>query len=400
MNYLTTQCKARMQPLRSLAWSGNGVGVPVLRCMYISTIRSVIEYASPILFCLDGGRSEKLERIQNEAMRIILSCPQNAMIDAMRHELSLPLIKHRIEEVNIATTIKHIKGKGGSELLKDITNCINNVRTFRKQGKRGYIRHMVNKLQEYDVGTCVTHTEISKPPPPWQNKLINIDIMPLKRKKNMYDVSELKNTFEKRIQKITDEKISQVYCDGWVMQDGRAGCGIIIKDFAPEVSLWVEKELSYRLSNDISSTQAELYAIFVGLRELRGGEGDVYFFIDSRAATESLSSRNPVLQNIATQCTNIITELDRGGRRLTFMWLPSHVGIIDNERVDETARKATMKEQVDIVCDVTVRQIKTKIRQRQQEIEQNNITHKSTVRPSNTMAHYVQVANNIPITYG
>ena len=96
-----------------------------------------------------------------------------------------------------------------------------------------------------------------------------------------------------------------------------------------------------------------MYAIFVGLTELRGGEGDVHFFIDSRAAIESLTSRNPVLQNIVAQCTNIIAELDRGGRRLTFMWLPSHVGIYDNARVDETARKATMREQVDLVCDVT-----------------------------------------------
>ena len=58
--------------MRSLAWGGSGVGVPVLRSMYISTVRSVIDYASPLLFCLDEGRFDKLEKLQNENMRIIL----------------------------------------------------------------------------------------------------------------------------------------------------------------------------------------------------------------------------------------------------------------------------------------------------------------------------------------
>lgn len=95
-NHIITQCKARLHPLRSLAWSGMGVGAPVLRAMYIATIRSIIDYASPVLSCLGNGRLDKIEKVQNQAMRIILNCPKNAMIDAMRNELKLNSLRNRV----------------------------------------------------------------------------------------------------------------------------------------------------------------------------------------------------------------------------------------------------------------------------------------------------------------
>ena len=67
INYLKTQCCARLRALKVLAWHGRGVGVPVLRTLYISTVRSLFEYASPALSCYGNGRLDKLEKIQNQA---------------------------------------------------------------------------------------------------------------------------------------------------------------------------------------------------------------------------------------------------------------------------------------------------------------------------------------------
>lgn len=105
VNFLSAQCKARMQSLRPLAWSSQGVGVPVLRMIYVSTARSIIEYASPVLFCLNEGMLEKSERIQNEAMQIILKCPKSTIIDAMFIEVGLPRIRDRIDTINIVAAI-------------------------------------------------------------------------------------------------------------------------------------------------------------------------------------------------------------------------------------------------------------------------------------------------------
>ncbi|MPC32140.1 hypothetical protein E2C01_025445 [Portunus trituberculatus] len=71
----------------------------------------------PVLSYLDGGRIERLEKIQNEAMKIILHYLKNATILAMRCELSLP---------SIANYLREDDGKAGCGVL---------VRRFSRNGR-------------------------------------------------------------------------------------------------------------------------------------------------------------------------------------------------------------------------------------------------------------------------
>lgn len=80
MRHLTTQARDRLKAIKALAWSGRGVGVPVLRKVYVSVIRSLLHYASPVLSYFDEGRLTKLETLQNDAMRVILGCPKNTVV--------------------------------------------------------------------------------------------------------------------------------------------------------------------------------------------------------------------------------------------------------------------------------------------------------------------------------
>ena len=40
----------------------------------------------------------------------------------------------------------------------------------------------------------------------------------------------------------------------------------------------------------------------------------------------------------------LLTTLDRGGKSVTFCWIPSHVGIVGNERADECAKRASLRQ--------------------------------------------------------
>ena len=99
LNYVRNICVARLKPLQVLANRGNGAGIPVLRMVYISTVRSIIDYAAPVLICYSEKELKKLEIIQNRAMRIILGCPMSTRIEIMRLELNLPSIIDRIHEI-------------------------------------------------------------------------------------------------------------------------------------------------------------------------------------------------------------------------------------------------------------------------------------------------------------
>ena len=115
MNHLLTLGKVRLHPLRALSWSGTGAGPHVLRTVYISTIRSLIDYAAPALSIAGGGRLQKLEALQNRAMRVILSCQTNTPVESMRALLHIQSIHDRVKEFNMAAAIRHTRG-GGAQL--------------------------------------------------------------------------------------------------------------------------------------------------------------------------------------------------------------------------------------------------------------------------------------------
>lgn len=74
----------------------------------------------------------------------------------------------------------------------------------------------------------------------------------------------------------------------------------------------IESKHSYRLSNEICSTQAELYAVLCGLEEVKKGEGDVQFYVGSGGALETLSSSGSVFRDIG-QCKNAVLDMSRLG---------------------------------------------------------------------------------------
>lgn len=92
LRHIEALCQSRLQPLRVMSCSGLGAGMPVLRMMCITTVRSMIDYAAPCLSVLGMERINKIELLQNKAMSIIFGCQRNAMIDAMRLELNVPSV--------------------------------------------------------------------------------------------------------------------------------------------------------------------------------------------------------------------------------------------------------------------------------------------------------------------
>ena len=60
VRHLATQFRDRLRAIKALAWSGHGVGVPLLRKVYMSVIRSLFDYASPVLSYFDERRLTKI----------------------------------------------------------------------------------------------------------------------------------------------------------------------------------------------------------------------------------------------------------------------------------------------------------------------------------------------------
>jgi len=137
-----------------------------------------------------------------------------------------------------------------------------------------------------------------------------------------------------------------VYTDGSKDLSGKVGSAVYI----PEV----EEQLCVRISDKLSVYTSELYAILLTLQWIIDNEScdslannrSVVIFSDSLSTLVSLeqgrSSSRPNLLNDAIALYNVLRN-----RSITFVWVPSHVGIHGNEVADCIAKRALEQPSVD-----------------------------------------------------
>ena len=86
---------------------------------YIAYIRSLVDYNALHLCTLNKATLNKLEKIQNKAMRIILGCPMSTRIVAMQNELNLTPLADHVNQVAILYGVKLAKSHVNSEVRLD-----------------------------------------------------------------------------------------------------------------------------------------------------------------------------------------------------------------------------------------------------------------------------------------
>lgn len=142
----------------------------------------------------------------------------------------------------------------------------------------------------------------------------------------------------------------QAFTDGSRL-NGRTGCACLIFE---ETRLIFEGE--FRLSDNATSFEAEAFAV---LQAIQASEDlfltSVHIFSDAKAVLVALtksSSRNAIILEIKDR-------IHRSALELKFHWVKSHDGNVRNEQVDAAARRATLKENVDLVVKYSKKYIST-----------------------------------------
>ncbi|KAL2083780.1 hypothetical protein ACEWY4_021553 [Coilia grayii] len=116
----------------------------------------------------------------------------------------------------------------------------------------------------------------------------------------------------------------------------------------PELELAIYK----RLSDDLAVYTAELVAIWFALSWLESNDRmrhrQVVIASDSSSALESIqlshsTSRNDILSEILQQASTLI----KAGFKVSFLWVPAHIGVMGNEMADKYAKIAAGKDNID-----------------------------------------------------
>ena len=333
---LLDRLQRRLRPLQWLTNNSSGISISVARTVYVTFIRSVVDYLSPALIQLPRSALEPLEVFQNRAMRVILGCPVSTRIVNMQRELQLPSLVERIHTNVTCLAVKCLHFPHLSPhftlLLRASLGPTPPVPPLLPPGRR-LIKSVSSMLHSLNLQVLVA--DVPPGPPPWKLPSPVVSFTPTSKS----DLPSLQLQLALEHVALITSSITaphRLYTDGSLQSDGAAGCAVFSPDLPPPPRGWVGR----RLRDHSSSTLCELYAILdaVSLVCQRGVNAAI--ICDSKPALQSLSACHPTHNLVVQQVLSFLSLMSARHICVKFIWIPSHVGLRHNARVDHIAKEA------------------------------------------------------------
>ena len=339
-------CSGRIKLLSTIAHGQFGGSVNMLRRLYISTIRSLIDYRASFLAKLTKKQVEQLESIQLAAARAILGTPMCVNQHILRTELGLIPIEQRIREVAAGQLIRTLstsreKKLRGRILRNEVTNTNRWEKGVRKIINNCDVDGYIRAVNEYN----------SQKVAPWRIPRVDISWPSNVGKKRETGTENLRQEFLERLEQ--QRKGIVVYSDGSLLADGRCGAGFCGFQHGKEVF-----GKSLRLTNSCSSTLAEVFGILAAIRMGKKWSKEITVVSDSSAALLSLKAKKTEFGTYIQRILQLVAELKESGGAVQFMWAPSHVGISGNDRADELANEGARREEIQYLAPTPTSTIK------------------------------------------
>ena len=327
INYLRTKCLKAMNILKVVSSMDWGADRHVLLKLYRSLIRSKIDYASFIYGSARKSYMRKLETIQNQALRICLGAYKTSPVESLHveaNELPMHLRREKLA-IQYALKIKSCPFNPANSVIfnpnyEDLyANKPNTIPSFGIRIKAA--------LQEICEDTTIISPQKHIEIPPWLVPPIEIDLSLAENKKDPSNAPTLVNKFHELKNKYQDH--TPIYTDG-SKDKNKVGAGIII-----------EAEI-YKVGIDGSATvyTAELTALKKAMCHISTKHSSHFIvFTDSLSALEAIQNRDfthPIVIDILVEHFNLLSL----NKHVVLAWVPSHVGILGNEKADRAAKAA------------------------------------------------------------
>ena len=321
IQYLKTECNKRINILRSLTGVKWGSTKKLLRRVYISFIRSKMEYASSIYGELSQKNLITLEVLQNKALRCILGARQTSPIVSMEVEAYIFPVDIRFKRNMIRRYLKYQHAPKEDSLRDKVLGNIE-LGAFHCKAKEFAQEMGLNMLQ-------TVHTQPMSPIPPE----VDMDKMiTLEWNNSNTQVHYSNGLFLEELQEMY-EGFVPIYTDGSKYSSGSSAAAMYI----PKLGLTT----GWKLNPGHTILGAELFAILQAIQFANLGnlESKIVVLTDSRVALSLIRNNNrPHYSYIVHSIQKLL--LDRGINTIKLQWVKLHSDITGNNIADMIAKKS------------------------------------------------------------
>jgi len=331
IEHLRVECRKRINILKIISSKRWGANRNLLRRVYISFIRSKMEYGSVVFGNSSARNLKKLEVLQNQALRCILGARKTTPIASLEVESFIPPIELRFKFLVVKWYYK-LKGRYRDDSTSKILGLNNsNIHSvFKSQAE-----HMCNKLGMISLNIAQTPTTPTFPPWLEHNIAVNLDIP------NRH--TSLTGNMEILVREHIETEYPnciELYTDGSKHDDGSATAAL----YVPNLDIAV----GWRMNPRHTILGAELFGIFKALEfanthiELR--DKNILILTDSLSSLHLINNTtNPPYRHIVSTIQTLISE-SMNERQVFLQWVKSHMGVKGNEIVDQVANRSHLND--------------------------------------------------------
>ncbi|KAL7297549.1 hypothetical protein TKK_0009909 [Trichogramma kaykai] len=336
LNHVQKKCHRAMNILRFLCKTWWGSSPITLIILYKSYIRSIIDYGLPIYFPSKKKAVEKLERIQNSAIRTSLGLRISTPLNILLAESKLISIENRAQFLCHSFLAKTMALQN-SQTHKNITKFHNIIKN-KPSALKNSLATNINDFMEYisfiesqkNENIYTKKYEIITNPIPFDS-LLGESLKDAPKPNNEIDAIIKNNN---ALSFYTDgSKISESNCVGSAV-------------FCPELEIYETLSIEKKASVYTAECIAMHEAFNLAIKHL---DRNIFIFTDSLSTLQTLASSktrlktNSYILKIKELYAEFL-EKSHGKSEIKLFWIPSHIGIDGNEQADLLAKSATKSE--------------------------------------------------------
>jgi ribonuclease HI len=329
VNYLTDDIRKRlaiMKVLSSISW---GASKKVLRNFYIAYVRSKMDYASVIYNSAARTILEKLDKLQNVALRLMLGAWKTSPILSMEVEAFIAPLSNRRQMLTAKKYLKLMNSPCDNVTAEmiGITNILNTTNNNPTKSFSSEAKTIMTTIQ-FKVKKR-NNIEQMKYLPPWKSlsnyvKLDMPDRVGVRDREIFLDMCNLEYN-----------NCDMIYTDGSKMHH---------PEISTTSSFYNEKTketTNWKLHPDHSVLAAELFAIKQALSiiNLYKNNTNYVIFTDSRTAASLIASPTGTYAPVVNEIQELILSLNNR-KRVAVQWVKGHADIVGNTVADLSAKLA------------------------------------------------------------